>query len=296
MPTLSSPASNGNVSNRTVSFSWLASSDEDVSEGTDTINYTLYLDDVNVTSALGTTMDYNVSDGSHNWSVSASDGDVSNTSLTRNFTLDATTPSISHSLSPRVIINGSNVTLNASFTDAHYGSIWANVTVPNATPYQVSIPLANSTALQFNQTNDAGNYTVTFFANDTFGNVANASTYFLSEPPILFNVSTVAYNGNALSNFNISLYYASAEVAANSTTNGTVLQDFPDYVYDVKFSVMSNLLNVTLRGVNLSDNQNKKMGFDNPSVSGYITAYAINNSYNFTDAVVAIRYSVSGAA
>lgn len=290
-PVLLSPAHNANISSSNVSFSW-SCSDEDG----DTLYYTLNIDENGVASTANTSIYYVVSEGEHSWSITADDMLDLNKSVTNNFTVDSIPPSISYVVYPPIVVNGSNVTLDASFTDIHPGSIWVNITVPNATPYQLGFQLINGTALGFNQTNKTGNYTVVFFANDTFGNIANRSTYFIARPPILFNSTAVAYNGNALSEFSAYVYYNESLIATISTDNGTLFNQLPDFVYDIKFSSLDGAINVTFRDFNLSKNQNRKIGFDNPSVSGYSLAYAINNSYNFTTAVVSLRYSASGSA
>ena len=277
IPALLSPVAGINTSNSTLNFTWNSSSDID----NDSISYILYVSSIGGTYGDATSANHSslsIADGFYNWTVSANDGEILSESQVWNFTKDATAPSLSVSVSPVIASNGTNVTLAVNMTDAHPGSLWANITLPGSS--QTNISISNNTPVNF-LANATGDYVVTFYSNDTFANNASSSKGFRVEMPMNYSVNVVAYNLAGLS-ANVTVYYNNTIISRNSTSGGLANSTIPNYTYDIRFESFSNNLSVTLRGVNASSNTNRTMGFDKTSSSEYIAIYAVNNSYTFT--------------
>ena len=129
-------------------------------------------------------LSYNVStlgEGFHRVTAFMNDssGNLNKTEFLR-FTVDFTPPNVTNTtpLPNTVATQNGIVEISANITDTTYlSNITVNITLPNTT--QIRIVLGNSTAqpskfnASFSITNLAGNYNVTFFANDTANNINN---------------------------------------------------------------------------------------------------------------------------
>lgn len=290
IPELVSPVIEANISNSTVSFTWNSSTDMD----NDTISYILYAISSETNYDHLTVNNYtslSMADGFYNWTVTANDGDILVESARGNFTKDSTPPSITTATSHTIAINFTNISLAANFTDAHPGSIWLNITLP--TLETILLPISNNTPVDF-QINNTGDYTATFYANDTFGNNASSVRYIRAENPMNFSVNVVGYNLAGLS-ANVTITYNNTQVTRNATSGGYANSTIPNYTYyEVKFEALSNNLTVLLRNINASRNTNKTMGFDKTSSSTYFAIYAVNNTYLFSTADVNMSYGSGG--
>ncbi|VVB60545.1 Concanavalin A-like lectin/glucanases superfamily protein [uncultured archaeon] len=200
---------------------------------------------------------------------------------------DTTPPSInSYSITPKAAINGTNVSLQMDASDNYaVQSIWAQITLPNSSQAIIMLPANYTTSI-------SGRYNITFYANDTSGNTANITDYFIAQPASAFNITVFGYNNSAI-NTNLTVYYGGSAINATSSA-GNYSLNLPDYIYDLEFTSFNGSLVVLLRNVNISYNQGRAVSFDNPPVSGYLAAYAVNNTLNISSAQVTLNYSGIG--
>jgi len=200
---------------------------------------------------------------------------------------DTSAPVItSYSINPKVVINGSNVSLSINVTDINLNRTWAVIEPPSLPQAIFDLP-ANYTA------NVTGWHNVTFFANDSAGNEVNVSDYFISEEGMQFNSSSIYYNGTGL-NVTLRAYFNGSLITWNQSI-GNVILTIANYTYDLEFSTFNSSLIVLLKGVNLSENNDRVIGFDRlTSVLGYLVTYAVNNSYEIENATLNLSYSGTG--
>lgn len=202
------------------------------------------------------------------------------------FIVDATEPTIdSYLIDPKIVINGSNVTLSINVTNAYLDKTWVSVDLPDLTQAVLDLPV-DFTA------NITGRYNVTFFANDSAGNLANATDYFISSEGMQFNSSSVDYNNSGL-NVSLMVYFDGSLIVWNQSVGNIALYT-AEYIYDLEFSIFSDSLIVLLRGVNLSENNNLTIGFDKLTISGYLITYAVNSLYGMESATLNLSYSDTG--
>ncbi|MBU3957973.1 MAG: hypothetical protein KKB25_02775, partial [Nanoarchaeota archaeon] len=200
---------------------------------------------------------------------------------------DAAPPTIiSHSITPKAAINGTSVSLQMEASDNYaVHTKWAIIVLPNGAQAMLILPATYATSA-------SGRYNITFFANDTSNNTASVSDHFIAEPAATINITAGGYDSSALAT-NITIYYDGSAVNS-SFSGGNYTFNLSDYVYDLDFAAFNSLLGVMMRGVNISYNQGRTILFDNPAVSGYLAAYAVNSTFNITGAQVTINYSSSG--
>ncbi|MFC1775167.1 hypothetical protein ACFLZN_02530, partial [Nanoarchaeota archaeon] len=208
--TLNYPDDGFNTSTNSINFNWTATDNIDTN-----LTCSLTIDGaVNVSgidSLSGVPTNYSVSglnDGTHYWNVTCwDDAPNSNTSETRNFTVDTSPPSV-FDVRPvqgstynftQVIEIAANVTETVSSVD----TVLANITYPNSTVVTLTLNLAvgdkynNSFVIPAL----AGQYNVTFVANNTFGLVnLTTVTFFVGQDNIAPNVTL----NNPVDNFNAS--------------------------------------------------------------------------------------------
>jgi len=155
-------------------------------------------------------------------------------------------PNIAYTIQPKVVINGSSVSLSSNVTDnIKIGQNWAILIMPDGNSTEISLP-KNFTV------NQTGIYNITFFANDSAGNEVNISDYFISKEGMRFNSSSISYNNSGL-NVTLRAYFDGSLVAWNQSI-GNVVLTIANYTYDLQFATFNNSLIVLLRGVNLSEN------------------------------------------
>lgn len=162
--------------------------------------------------------------------------DISGNSNTTasNFTInDVTAPSISD-IQPAAGTNYNQsqaVNITANVTDPYYDSVYtviAQVTYPNGTSANFTLIEMDNTqifdSLLFNDTNLAGRYNITIFANDTSGNSNTGTTYFIINdvtPPLITDITntpTMPFTNNG-SPENITVNFTSSEYPINITFN-----------------------------------------------------------------------------
>jgi parallel beta-helix repeat protein len=194
---------------------------------------------------------------------------------------------LSDSIFPPALVNGSDATLYINASGA--ASVWANVTRPDGSSDIVS--LTNGANTSYSDTSLVGVYNATFEAGNTVGTAVNSTQdQFETFPPLAFNVTTVDVNSSGI-NSTFGIYYDGILLGTNSSQDGSYLLGIPDTMLDLEFTSFANQLDVLLMGVNASEFNNRTFGMDMFTLPGYLVTYAVNNSYNFTNATVSLSYN-----
>jgi len=185
-----------------------------------------------------------------------------------------------------VIINGTNVTIDANVSDdVQVDSIWANVTLPDNSSQFIS---SGNLPYVFTNTSLIGIYNVTFYANDSSGNLINDTRTFEAVAPIEVTINVDITIGVS----NTTVYISDTNESLNSTNKSLISFILPNVPVDIGFSeLFDSRLETTLKGVNLSENLNGSIEFGNVSVSGFLTVYGISATFNFTSAEVIVSYA-----
>ena len=207
---LVSPVAGYNSTSKSITFNGTASDDIAI------VNVSLYIDGVlNQTNSSGlNATNYlfiaNLSDGNHNWTYRACDAVSCLSATTRTFSIDTILPIINITF-PTPTINyhtlNTNLSLNWTATDANLDSCWYNYNGTN-----ITVTCSDNTT-KINITTPF-NKNVTFYANDTFGNLNNffrALNFLAFESLRVFNTS--------------SFETATETFYLNITTNGSVPTD-----------------------------------------------------------------------
>lgn len=234
-----------------------------------------------------------ISDGTYTYKVWANDtANNWNYSETRTLTVstvnDTVPPTINYTIYPKVVINSTNVSLTINASDLNLNSTWAVIKLPDSS--EETISLANGVTYYYT-TSQIGRHNVTFYANDSAGNTANATDYFIVGEQMFFNTTIVDANLNGI-NSTIKFYYLENEIASNESPVGNFTNiEIASYIYDILISAYSDALKVLFRGVNISENSERTIGLDKTTISGFVITYGINNSYNITNATVTLGYN-----
>ena len=197
---------------------------------------------------------------------------------------------ISTSALPSIVIPGEDVHIFATSSDnVQVGSCYVNITLPNSSIVQRT----NVCGIQQIYTAEIlGRHNLTFVANDTSNNIAtDSSDYFEVVSPINFSVTTNQSNGSVQTELTM-IYPPTGEIIRINETNGQYTTTVPETVYDLQFKAFTERLQVTIRNVNISIDNNKTFGMDKLStpVSGYLATYGLNNNYSFSNATIRVYY------
>ncbi len=212
----------------------------------------------------------------------------SNVTNAGTITINITTLTIvSINISPIALGIGQNVSLSMA-TRGSVSNCFVNVTQPNGTILTLTDPC---TGIIFTAPNLTGRYNITFFANDTLGNIVNSSSRFEIAPPIPWRGNVVDNNLSGIQSTLI-LYFANTSIILDSHVNGTFIENTGEFLFDLAYSAHSNKLQVTLRNVNISVDNNKTIGLSRITTnSDFLVLYGVNNSYGFTGADVVVSYN-----
>lgn len=231
--------------------------------------------------------------GAYKWACLAYDNQ-SNMAWGANRTIyyvpDAQAPSILFNISSPFVANNSPVSLSMYASDSNLQSIWINLSYPNASALRLE--LSNGGFVNFTPP-VTGDYNAVFFANDTAGNTANASSSFKAVEALPLNISiTGRDNANLASN--VTFYYSGTSTQAaffSSSTGNYGSRALLNATYDMEMQAYEGRLDIRLLGIAAASNANKYLIIDKPTVSGFVTVYAINNSYSIASAIIRISYS-----
>jgi len=232
-------------------------------------------------------------EGSNTWIVWANDiaGNINTSSIT--FNKDTISLNITSTfVSPYDPAVAYNVTLNAIATDnIGISGIFVNITLPDTTVITRSMPMSNYT-IQI-----PGRHNVTFWANDTAGNVGNSSAdYFIagsSRVDVQFNTIN---NDSVGIPVNLTIYFAGTDKQVHEHNfTGIYADNYTTLLYDLLFGALGNNISLRLNEVNLSLDNNATLGLDMyTGLTGYLVTYGINSTYNFTNATLVLSYAGTG--
>ncbi|MFH1520735.1 MAG: hypothetical protein ABID61_03760, partial [Candidatus Micrarchaeota archaeon] len=194
----------------------------------------------------------------------------------------------SYSISPMLVTNGSQINIFINATNTTY--VWANITKPDTNSEVIA--LTNNTNTSYTNTTLVGRYNVTFYANGTILEATvNSTDYFESAESLVFNVSVIGSNSSGL-NSTLTCYYRDGEIATNNASEGNYSEELPTGLIDLQFASYTTHLLVTLHEVNITSENNKTFGMDNPTAAtGYLVTYGINTTINLTNATVYVSYN-----
>jgi len=227
----------------------------------------------------------NLSDKTFIWNCMACDNSSNCAFYSENLSvcIDTIPPNMTfYSITPVVAVNGTNVSIVVNATDLHLDRVWADITLPSGSSERISPP-QNFTV------NQTGRYNITFFANDSAGNMAYGEYYFISEVGMQFNLSATGYNDTPL-NITIEIYFDGSLIASNRSV-GNLSLIIPRYRYNLKFSVFNNSLVASFNDVNVSEDNNKTVRFDRLNTTEYLVVYAISSNYSMSNATLNLSYN-----
>ncbi|OYT27112.1 MAG: hypothetical protein B6U97_02370 [Candidatus Altiarchaeales archaeon ex4484_96] len=225
----------------------------------------------------------NLSDNTFSWNISCVDNaGNTNFSINRQLLVDSTPPNItSHSINPRVVINGTPIEIRMSVSDEHPDSQWVNISF---NPSWIITPPANYTA------NLSGRYNVSFNANDSLGLETSVGDYFIAAPALQFNASIRDHNLSGLES-TLTLFYGGDVIESNTSLEGNYSMQVPDYVFDLQLSGFNGSLTVIFSNLNLSryNNQNTSLDrvTDYPSM---LVVYVIESGFNVSNITLNLSY------
>jgi len=238
---------------------------------TDSTNQTIWyrLDGGSETVITGN-MTFNVSsDGQHNITLYVNDSYNNINQSTQYFSVDSVPPIITNSnVDKSLALLNENVNITANIDDDNLNSTWLNITWSGGSVLRNMVNSSSTYYYLFNETNQTGNYLVMIFANDTFGNINNASVNFTVADPV--NVSSAVTNGSAAVNVSVKIFYNGMSQIRNQSTNTSFNFIIPAGLWDVVINTTQ--LNVALFNANLTQNVTRDVKFnDNVQMSYVVT-------------------------
>ncbi|MFH1787058.1 MAG: hypothetical protein ABH829_05420 [archaeon] len=160
-----------------------------------------------------------VAEGGHYWNVTCADlTGLTNSTSIRNFTMDATAPSVSAVISPSLTVNNTYVLLNVTVTDTTVTHGQFTLTKPDTTAVTADLSVGSTNRL-YNRTyvDQNGTYSVTFNITDAVGLQTITSSYsFAVKQPVqvVINVTnSTGSSGGVIVEF--------VDPATNQTINST---------------------------------------------------------------------------
>jgi len=208
---------------------------------------------------------------------------------------DSTSPVfVSTTATPSVVINGSDVTINANVNDnVQVDSVTANITLPdNSSVFINSLPFVYTT-----NATQIGIHTVTYFTNDISGNNASITKIFTTALPInlIVNVDvSVDLTANISSTVTANVLVAGTnEILSTTDINGSSALLLPNVPVDISFETsFDNDTSLTLLfNFNLSESVGGSINFGNIRVDPFLLTYGVTTNFSFTGAQVIVSYA-----
>ncbi len=201
---------------------------------------------------------------------------------------EITPPTINYSIYPAAVMTGENITIDANATDnSNISTLWATITLPDSTTASItSFPLNYSTTIN-------GRCDITFYANDTLGNLVNITDYFISNTGFEFTITVKDSNGNNVP-VDLTLYITGTEKeVSNYQFNETLNSSQPILNYDLFFKAYNSSIKIKLNNVNLTKYNNKTLRIDKKQtpVTGYLATYAVESEFNQSNVTLTFNYS-----
>ena len=225
----------------------------------------------------------NLESGRYVVNSSANDSVGNKNSSSLQIWLDTSLPEIDFEIVPRIVSPGKNISINFSGFDSSPGldSIWMEVEYPSGV-------LATFEENKTIEANESGNYSVSFFANDSFGNLASRESDFFAYNSTIFNSSIET---NFEGNKTVRAYFPGSKNIINSTisTNKNISLSLPKYIYDIEYR-LEGKSSVFLRSVNISL-EGRNITIQNTSSGEYLKTVAVNTGINFSNSTLSIYYN-----
>ncbi|MBN2142638.1 hypothetical protein JW711_04880 [Candidatus Woesearchaeota archaeon] len=204
---------------------------------------------------------------------------------------DMTAPSITQANMIRsVLFTGqSSPIIFRADDDVAMGSCWIEVLMPDMNINASSISCTGVPLIYWN-TNLVGEYLITFFANDSFGNTANASDAYEVFPKV--DVNYTLKTKNASTTIGMTLYKEDEnEVIYSDDYEGDEVISLPDTDLDFEFKSFSDRIYAKLKKVGVAASDGLAFGLDkHNSDPGYLVTYVVDNEHLFEEADVTICY------
>lgn len=188
-----------------------------------------------------------------------------------------------------VLIHGTfNATMNATGGSA-IDKEYAIITLPNGSSAVEFLPMNYSPSIK-------GVHNITFFVNDTAGNVVNSSNIFLvGNQKSTLRTTLVNGTDNDISS-NLTTYLSEGSLPIyNFTCTQTCSYDYlTDFLYDYEYLFENGLTKVTLKNVNNTIDQNNAIKYQKHTnlESGNVLTAAISTNYtSFNSATLIMNYS-----
>ncbi|MCA9460096.1 MAG: hypothetical protein KC550_06115, partial [Nanoarchaeota archaeon] len=216
----------------------------------------------------------------------------SNSTLFVNVINDIRAPVInSIYVNPKVLAVSQNLSFKLFAEDfIRIDSCWVNIVYPNSSQINISNVCNESS---FIIPNLQGDYNLTFYVNDSSGNL-NISDKILVEvgPLILWNSSLIDNNSNSL-NVSVSIYYNDSIIVSDFEFNGSLNINISDFNYDVLFKTYNDSVSIRLNNLSSILNNNKTFGIDKIfNKDGNLVVYGVySENYSFSNANLRISYS-----
>jgi len=227
----------------------------------------------------------------YKWYSNDTSGNSNNTDYF-NYTILAETipPNItSYSVYPAGVVTGQNVTIDMNAIDnSNISATWAQITLPNSSIETITtFPSDYTTEIN-------GRHNITFFANDTSGNTANETDYFMTNTGENITINVGDYNSTGVET-NLTIYLSGTNKEVDlEIFDGTLAKDYAQLYYDLLFIAYNKSVKAKLNNVNLAGN--KTLGLDKKSipVTGYLTTYGITSELNQSNVTLTIDYTNAG--
>jgi serine protease AprX len=223
-------------------------------------------------NSLNQTYFYNlstISEGYHNVTFYVNDSVNWMNSSSINFTVMIKPNMTNSNVDKRLVLFNESVNITANIYDDNLNSTWINITWPNGLSTLRNMSNSSSSYYYlFNDTNQIGNYNVTIFANDTFGNFNNVSVNFTVSDSV--NVSSTVTNGSVSVNVSVKIFYNGTSQIRNQTINTIFDFIIPSGLWDL--GINTTQLNVTLFNVNLTQNFTRDIKFNDDIQMGNLSS------------------------
>ncbi|RLJ08572.1 MAG: hypothetical protein DRP16_01165 [Candidatus Aenigmatarchaeota archaeon] len=204
--------------------------------------------------------------------------------------IDLTEPEINCSLYPNPVEIGKNITITANVSDENgIDTILLEIKKPDST--QNVYIFSDNFSIEY-KADIEGQYNITISANDSKGNYKTIYEYFSAVEKVIFNATV--YGPQNPEGIECIL-----EIYENGQKKGKYFSYLGKFYsikllntfYDLVFNVFGSNLSVRLKDVNISENINKQVMFDQTSSEQFTTIYAIESNYTFSSAVILITYN-----
>ena len=209
--------------------------------------------------------------------------------------IDATNPTLTHTLSPVYAIKDTKITIiPTAADDVNLSTVWAVIDHPGVGTDTI---IMNRTGASYYNASRSGRHNITIFANDTSGNEVNNTNIFYAYPLFGFSSSVEDNNGTGIDS-DMDFYAPGTNTQVRSFSSSTGAYSnlaMPNGTYDIVFRAFNNGLRITIDDVKIWQNAGKIVSMDKLPipVSGYAVTYAVETTFPFSAVTIRIDYDTS---